>query len=300
MYELNILAFLPLTPITNPMYVSLNFLLSFFFPQVLFLGRPGPDNASLHGHYLANTADDVEDGKNHGGCHTSCPSLPMTLGQTFRFWGPGIFSLGTSVLMGLKIGELVARARSVPLCTHPAGRWWSYSGHRWPRSRWLWPLGRRSDACPPPQQLEMEVQAVAAGGREDGKALGGGWGAVGGAVGGGQLQEGHPPCSELLSANPTRVVHVVLARRCRTPPQLPAHAQRLPGFLPVAPEVCGDWARQGHVTPTPTATWKGQTTLGRLAWCSRGEYCRGARPSGNHSPVASALRPGSWREGGVL
>lgn len=73
--------------INNPMYVSLNFSFFFFFflMSSIPLWHPGPDNAYFfYGHYLRNIADDVENGKNHGGCHTLPPEFAIDLQPEFR------------------------------------------------------------------------------------------------------------------------------------------------------------------------------------------------------------------------
>lgn len=49
------------------------------------LWHPGPDNAYFfYGHYLRNIADYVENGKNHGGCHTLPPEFAIDLQPEFR------------------------------------------------------------------------------------------------------------------------------------------------------------------------------------------------------------------------
>lgn len=87
----------------------------FFFNEFNSVWHRGPDNAYFfHGHYLRNIADDVEDGKNRGGCHTLPPEFAIDLQPVLR--------LGTQLAMA----------------------------HSWPCSLWLWLLGRRSHFCPSP------------------------------------------------------------------------------------------------------------------------------------------------------
>lgn len=60
------------------MYASLDLII--FFNGSHSLWRPGQDNISFfQGHDLRNVADDVRDGKNHGGCLTLLPEFAVDL-----------------------------------------------------------------------------------------------------------------------------------------------------------------------------------------------------------------------------
>ncbi|XP_020942486.1 hydroxyacylglutathione hydrolase, mitochondrial isoform X4 [Sus scrofa] len=208
-----------------------------FFNWTHSLWRPGQDNISFfQGHYLRNVADDVGDGKNHGGCLTLLPEFAVDLEPELQVVRVRDLLLGyerTDRAGGREaLGQSPGQPLLLALVLHVPGshvQAESIAGHV------VHGRDLRDGAAALAHhhaQLELVVQVTAVGGYEDRRALGG--------VGGGRFQEEHR-LAQHRTLHLLDVVRVVSAHAHDVLSPLPEAGQRPGGSHVPYP------APRGHV-----------------------------------------------------